>query len=339
MKDKVDIKENEILKLSSEILNCLLKDHTTSTDTEQHNIFWATSDYEDLGEAYKYKSQISPHLITGKYGKIIRPRILKDLSCQTARSRDMAEVFTPSWVCNSQNNLIDEAWFGRKGVFNEEVTDGKGNHNWITNRNKIIFPERKCWKKYIAETCMEITCGEAPYITSRYDTTSGKAIPLQNRIGLLDRKLRVINENEDNSTKWLEEAQIAYKNIYAYEWQGDNLLIARENMLATFLDNYLYKFNKMPRLSSIKFIAYIISWNVWQMDGLKGVVPDSCGVRTCISKDLWGNNIEKKIVCKGCEDNEIRYHNGVYCTIKDWGTKDPVTGKGGKRIRYIDLIK
>ena len=49
MKDKVDIKENEILKLSSEILNCLLKDHTMSTDTEQHNIFWATSDYEDDG--------------------------------------------------------------------------------------------------------------------------------------------------------------------------------------------------------------------------------------------------------------------------------------------------
>ena len=34
-------------------------------------------------------------------------------------------MFTPSWVCNAQNNLIDDAWFGRKGVFNEEITKGE----------------------------------------------------------------------------------------------------------------------------------------------------------------------------------------------------------------------
>jgi hypothetical protein len=33
----------------------------------------------------------------------------------------MAEVFTPSWICNAQNNLIDNTWFGRDNVFNKEI--------------------------------------------------------------------------------------------------------------------------------------------------------------------------------------------------------------------------
>lgn len=56
----------------------------------------------------------------GANGHVIMPRVLKSRDTQTARSRDMAEVFTPSWICNAQNNLIDEAWFGRKEVFNVE---------------------------------------------------------------------------------------------------------------------------------------------------------------------------------------------------------------------------
>lgn len=78
---------------------------------------------------------------------------------------------------------------------------------------------------------MEITCGEGPYLVSRYDTTTGDFIPVEERIGLLDRKLRVISENTETSGEWLEMAQKAYKNIYAFEWQGDNLLLAREALL------------------------------------------------------------------------------------------------------------
>ena len=110
-------------------------------------------------------------------------------------------------------------------------------------------------------------------ITSRYDTTTGEFIPVESRIGLLDRKLRVINENVDQSGEWLKAAQAAYKSIYGYEWQGDSLLLAREAMLYTFLENYYLKFSRMPQEKSIRYIAYIVSWNIWQMDGLKGVVP------------------------------------------------------------------
>lgn len=117
---------------------------------------------------------------------------------------------------------------------------------------------------------------KAPYLVSRYDTTTGVFIPLEERIGLLDRKLRIINENVDTSSEWLKWAQTAYEHIYGYEWQGDNLLLAREALLYTFIEYYQAKFGKSPLTKSIKYIAYIISWNLWQMDGLKGVVPDSC---------------------------------------------------------------
>ena len=112
---EVDILEDSIFRLSPELLNILLKDHTTSKEGIQRNIFWATSDYEYLGEGYQYDSPILPCLITGDNGHVIMPRILKSRDTQTARSREMAEVFTPSWICNAQNNLIDEAWFGRFG--------------------------------------------------------------------------------------------------------------------------------------------------------------------------------------------------------------------------------
>ena len=204
----------------------------------------------------------------------------------------MAEVFTPSWVCNAQNNLIDEAWFGRKDVFNTEYTSEDGTHGWGTNPDRITFPEGKTWKDYVRDTRLEITCGEAPYIASRYDTTTGAVIPIGERIGLLDRKLRVVSENTDTSGEWLEAAQEAYKSTYAYEWQGDSLLIARESLLYSFIEYYRAKFGKNPLLKSVNYIAYIISWNVWQMDGLKGVVPGSCKDKVHTEVSLFGESKE-----------------------------------------------
>lgn len=303
------------------------------------NILWATSDYGHLGRGYGYHDPILPELITGDHGTVIRPRILKQKDTQSARVRDMAEVFTPAWVCNAQNNLIDEAWFGREDVFNTEHTAEDGTHGWKTNPARISFPEGRTWKEYVRDIRLEITCGEAPYIVSRYDTTTGAVIPLADRIGLLDRKLRVVGENTETSGEWLEAAQEAYKSIYAYEWQGDSLLIARESMLYSFIEYYRAKFGKDPLTKSVNYIAYIISWNVWQMDGLKGVVPGSCHDEVETSTDLFGAATRIVTPCEGCRTANIFRHNGTYCLIKDWHAKDPNTGRKGKRIHFVDLLK
>lgn len=327
------IRENDLLELSAEVLDILLQDHTTGK-----NIFWATHDYEALGKEYDYHSQILPKLITGDKGMVIRPRVLKSKENQTDRAKDMAEVFTPSWVCNAQNNLVDEAWFGRKNVFNAEDSE---KHIWNPSPDKIEFPEGKTWKDYVSSTRMEITCGEAPYLVSRFDATTGDIIPLQNRIGLLDRKLRVVTENTESKEDWIEWTRVAYQNIYGFEWQGDNLLLARKALLYTFIEYYQAMFKMSPKMDSIKEVAEIISWNLWQMDGLKGVVPDTC--HDVVSKhkalpqfDLFSTDIpqesEPKVSpCPGCAEDNIYKHNGKYCKIYDWEKK--------KEIRYIDLIK
>lgn len=333
MPAEVDILENDILERYPEVLEILLRDHTT-----QQNIFWATDNYKDLGNDYEFSSQILPELITGENGHIIMPRVKKDRDIQQSRVRDMAEVYTPSWICNAQNNLIDNAWFGRENVFNAEIANSDGSQSWRVNSERITFPEDKTWKHYVRDTRMEMTCGEAPYITSRYDTTTGEFIPIDKRIGLLDRKLRVISENVDKSAEWLEAAQTAYKNTYAFEWHGDSLLLAREAMLYTFIENFEQKFGKQPLLKSIQYIAYIISWNVWQMDGLKGVVPNSCGERKAVVQELFGEK-EMVIGCEGCKSDNMFKHNGLYCLIKDWNIKDTETNKKGRKIRFIDLMK
>lgn len=323
MKNCDDILESGI---SDKILKVLLFDQTT-----KKNIIWATSDYSKLGEGYQMDDHITVEAI--KNDNIIIPRVLKSYKDQDSRVRNMAEVFTPSWVCNLQNNLIDDQWFGVKGVFNEECKKPDGTRFWKTNTNKITFPNGKSWTDYISECRMEITCGEAPYLVSRYDTTTGSFIPIPDRIGLLDRKLRVICENTNGFQQWLSAVTIAYKSVYGYEWQGDNLLLARESLFQSFCEYYEYKFpRKTPTEQQKLAIAEIISWNLWQMDGLKGVVPNSCHDEIETEVTLFGKdeNIHTKN-CLGCQTNNLKLHNGIKCQIMDWEKNQP--------FEFISLIK
>jgi len=327
---QVDILETEIVENYPDVLEILLKDRTSGK-----NIIWATKNYEFLSEAYSEKKSIRLKDIIGINDNVIKPRVQKDELQKLFRVKNMAEVFTPSWVCNLQNNLIDNAWFGRKNVFNKEIPEKK---NWETVEKKIVFPKDKTWIDYVMDKRMEISCGEAPYITSRYDATTGEFIEVNNRIGLLDRKLRVINENVISMSQWLEYTIKAYKNIYGYEWQGDSLLLAREAMLFTFIENFKLKFKEEPDLSSIQEIAEIISWNVWQMDGLKGVIPLSCNTEKRKIIDLFGEEEIEGTECPGCKNNEIHKHNGKYCIIMDWFGNGNTISKE-KKIKFVDLIK
>lgn len=345
----IDISEDFIASLSPKILKILLQDHSRSSSKNYVSIFWATDNYKHLGPDYAYDKSITPELITGKHNKVVQPRVVKSKAVQAARSKDMAEVFTPSWVCNLQNNLVDENWFGRKNVFNEEITNEDGSHCWRSSLSRIVFPSEnpgddknvaKDWKAYVNDLRLEITCGEAPYIVSRYDATTGEFISVENRVGLLDRKLRVVCENTDSVEDWLEWAENAYKAIYGFEWQGDNLLLAREALLVTLLDYFSLKFPEETLSETVlENFAEIISWNFWQMDGLKGVVPNSCKATEHHEIDLFGGEIVTKETCPGCQKNDIHKHNGIYCKIKDWQTVDNRTKKLGKVIKFVETLK
>lgn len=315
----VDIKEDNLLQANNEILSTLLFDNTT-----KKNIIWASDNYEGYGEGFTFFQEITIDKITGKYGDVIKPRSRKTSNEKLKRIKDNGEVFTPSWICNEQNNLADEAWFGKKNVFN--VSEQK---KWIANESKIEFTKDKTWQDYIKSLRLEISCGEAPYLVSRYDTVTGKSIKISDRIGLLDRKLRVLSENVDLEDEWIDWSIIAVKSIYGYDLQGDNILLARENILYTYIDYYKDKFNKKPSLDLIKKITEIISWNIWQMDGLKFVIPRSCKNEIIREYTLFGD-IETKMECNGCKTNNYKGHNGIYCKIMNW--------EKNKTVKFYTLV-
>lgn len=261
----LDVNEDAVNKLHPELLTTLLLDRTT-----RKNILWGTDDYKELGDEYAAGNPITEALITGVNAKIIQPRVLKAHEQKKDRTRTRAEVFTPSWICNKQNNLIDDEWFGGKQPFNIE-----SGTEWKATTEPISFATKggRTWKKYVDCKRLEITCGEAPYLVSRYDTVTGQTIPVPERIGLLDRKLRVVSENVSSKSDWMFWAKRAVESIYGYEFQGDNLLIARENVLYSYTEHFRFQFDEEPELKELLQIALVISWNLWQMDGFNYAIP------------------------------------------------------------------
>lgn len=320
MDSRVDIKENYVHELNNELLEILLKDRSSNK-----NIIWATDNYKARGEGYYPFNNITIKAITKKNGQVIKPRVDKSKKEQNIRIKDKAEVFTPSWICNAQNNLVDNNWFGREGVFNTE-----GDKSWVVNKEKITFPEDKTWKDYVQENRLEVSCGEAPYLASRYDTVTGQWLEVGERIGLLDRKLRVVNENTENEKEWFYWSVIAFKSIFGFEWQGDSLLIARENLLFTFIDYYVDRFGVYPINEYLLEIAKILSWNIWQMDGLKFVIPESCKPIPKMQISLFDNENEPE-KCPGCVKNNVYKHSGIYCKIMNWETN--------RASKFINILK
>lgn len=298
----IDIQEDYLLK-KDDLLDILLQDKTTG-----NNLLWATDSYDSNGDLFAPSAHITTDLITGALGNLIQPRALKSKTEQLYRTRDKAEVFTPLSIVKQMNDACDT----------KRVTK----HNW---------------KEYVSLKKLEITCGEAPYIVSRYDPVSEiqELIPLKKRVGFLDKKLKIVSKYCNTKEEWIKYAKIAFQSSYGYEWQGDSLLIARENLLYTFIDYYHDKFKETPSTKLQKEIAEIIVWNIFQMDGLKYVIPMSCKINKIIIKGtetLFGKE-EDKIVdkpCEGCEKKTVQNHNGIYVKIMDW--------EESKMIPFIEIL-
>lgn len=247
------------------ILETLLQDRTTG-----RNIIWADNEYEALGEGYMGDDKITVEKITGLSSGVIKPRIAKEQEHQSKRTKSRAEVFTPSWLCNQMNNDIDAAWFGARDVYNIE-----DNQAWHTGQEPIIFPKKKGygWHAYIESPRLEITCGEAPFVCSRYDSVTGETLPVEKRIGFLDRKLRVVSEKTKTRKEWIRWAFAALKASYGFEYQGDNLLLARINVFETFCEHLYERWGVGISDKEMDQVAWIVSWNFWQMNGLTCAVP------------------------------------------------------------------
>ena len=204
--------------------------------------------------------------------KRIEPRWKKLREHQRLRTKVRAEIFTPPEICKLQNDLI--------------------------------AADKKSWQDFIDAKFLEITCGEAPYLVSRYNAVTGEPIEISQRVGLLDRKLHIVNRETSAVADWINFARRAVQSIYGYEFQGDNLFLARRNVFDTVAE---FVYDKAPAKELKNFlieVAEIISWNLWQMDGL------TCSPPFMESANLFG---------------------GANCRIKDWRT--------GKIFEFGQLAK
>ena len=139
--NNIDVLENA-LRRKGALLDILLIDRTT-----KKNIIWATDSYENHGKDFASKKRIKPELVTGIYGLLIQPRAAKSLVEQRRRTKDKAEVFTPLKIVDQMNKEVD-----------------------MLVQNRML--DKNNWQDYIRELKLEITCGEAPFIVSRYNPTA-----------------------------------------------------------------------------------------------------------------------------------------------------------------------
>jgi len=291
----VDISEEGIANDSGTLLTILLKDRTTNK-----NVVWASPSYEGMGKPFCADQPIKKNLIIGPYDSIIQPRVEKNKRNQELRTRKRGEVFTPPWLVDKQVSIVSD-----------EIGD-------------ISF------ESFIALCWLELACGEGPYIVTRYDSITGDIIPVNNRVGFLDRKLQRIAEQSNTEKEFIKWSKIAYGSSYGYELQGDSLLLARENLLLSFCEYYDYTFGKLPTMKVIKQIATIISYNIFQMNGLTKQTPYSDNSKGNIQLNLFD------------DVNNQELQGDMFAFVKDWKNKALVSmdsiSKGDEMMKFDVVI-
>ena len=279
------------------LLKTLLTDKTT-----QRNIVWASQSYEGMGKAFCSDQPIRRNLLVGKHQSIIQPRVAKHARKQEQRTRSSGEVFTPPWLVDKQVSAVLKEW--------KDVP----------------------LKEWVALRWLELACGEAPYIVTRYDSVTGDSIPVPKRVGYLDRKLQRISQEVTSEKEFIKLAKIAYESTYGYELQGDSLLLARENLLLSFCEYYEQKFGILPPIKTVKAIANIIVYNVFQMNGLTKRTPYSDNSVKEVQMNLFDTGTDSTPAPQG----------DMLTVVKDWKSKELVTiesiSKGEGQMKFDVVI-
>lgn len=279
------------------VLDILLCDKSTG-----NNIVWATSAHTDRGSNYIPESEISKEAITGQNIGVIKARAEKAAEDQASLTKSFAEVFTPTWICEFMINEADRL------------------NDWTSSDLDTVNKKRD----YIRSKRLEITCGEAPFIVNRYDAADGTAVSFDERIGILDKKLAVVKEIASSRDTWKKWAKEALKSVYGYEYQGDNLLIARINVLRTMEDAIQEAGYEPYRTADLKKLAEIISWNFWQMDGLTYYVPFKA-----LDESFYQPSIFDLLAQAEEIPDEANNHEAILAKIYDWSNNS--------ELEYYDI--
>lgn len=310
----------------ADLLPLLLRDYATSTDADtpagaddsntgvfsrndtgvfSRNIVWATQDYEDLG--IHADQQITLDVLNANPG-LIAQRTTKARDAQAVRTKKRAEIFTPAWLVNFQNDVVDHAWSAGHEPYDDAIPDASAG---IVRPLRPTLPafddvSGKAWENYVDRRVLEVACGEAPYLTSRYDATTGEPIALGGRVGFFDRKLAAIPISLGDEAATLNWALRALRATFGFELQGDSLLLARLNLLASFDEATSALLGRSLVADDLTEAAHVIAQNVWQMDGLTLKSPSGADVVLPVdSFDITVANPPYQKAMAGTSDRQI----------------------------------
>lgn len=244
------------------VLDRLLMDKTTGD-----HILWATDRYEKHGQIYDALFEILPQTLLDINRVKIGPKALGRLTDPGSRNELDSPKTIPLWAINRVLNLQDEVWFECADVFNTETV-----RSWISSADRMDFGKKR-WDKYVERSILEPESEEAEFLVTRYDPETGDVLPVEKRVGALDRKLRVVCENTEREEDWIEWALYALESVYGYAFAGDAVMISRCLLLLSFADWYEAVWHKRASKRLLQDAAKKIAWNFWQMDPETGRVP------------------------------------------------------------------
>jgi hypothetical protein len=208
---------------------------------------YVTEDGDPLDET----AEITPEWLMHHFGQL-RRRCDKPKAEQRARTKRRAEVFTPTSVVAFMN---DHAEAAKCNVPVEEL-------------------DTVSWRDRIQLRALDSCCGEGAFTTTLYDPITGEDIPEPERVGILDRKLRLVVEHAPMSLapRYL---LTALRTSYACDIMGDNVILARMNVYLAWLEAYRRAMGTPPSIAEMNEACEVICGTVMQVDALTGMLPAS----------------------------------------------------------------
>lgn len=166
---------------------------------------------------------------------------------------------------NRKLNTLDAAWFGHEPAFNEESAQG-----WQTLSEPVAFDDPFHWKKYVTRPVFLFQAGHGQALVFRPFAQGAEPMQYGKRMGILDRRLRIISENTREESEWLRWAESALQSLYGTDVSPLAIFQARLSALVAVREAYAQRFGGQLPVREEKYMVTTLCWNLFQMDPRTG---------------------------------------------------------------------
>ena len=166
---------------------------------------------------------------------------------------------------NRKLNSLDAAWFGHEPAFNTESASG-----WQTLSEPVAFDDPFHWKKYVIRPVFLFQAGRGQALVFRPFALGAQPMPYEKRMGILDRRLRIISENTREESEWLRWAESALQSLYGTDSSPLSIFQARLSAIMAVREAYAQRFGAQLPVREEKYMVTTLCWNLFQMDPVTG---------------------------------------------------------------------